>query len=349
MKYTKLGRTNLMVSKLSFGGIPIQRDNVENTIKVVDELEKNGINYIDTARAYTVSEEYLGVALKGRREKFIIATKTMSRDYDSMKADIQTSLDKLQTNYIDIYQIHNPKAPDVEVVFGENGAMKALLEAKSEGKIKFIGATFHGIDPFEEVLEKYSEHIDTVMFPYNIVEVHGEEILLKSQKMGIGTIAMKPLAGGNLDDYDLALKFIDKSECIDIIIPGMGNAEEVEKNLSAMDKAELNPEFTEKELKDISDIRDDLGNSFCRRCGYCAPCTVGIDIPLTLLMANYYRKYEGLKDWSMSRYEAFTANGSDCVKCGLCESRCPYDLKIMDMLDDLHIMFTEAIDASKKI
>ena len=144
MKYTTLGKTELRVSVVGLGGIPIQRTDVEGARKVVDACIEMGINFVDTARGYTVSEEYLGEVLEGRRDKFVIATKTMSRDYAGMKADVETSLRNLRTDYIDLYQFHNVKSDEeFDTIFGENGAYKALLEAKAEGKVRHIGISAH--------------------------------------------------------------------------------------------------------------------------------------------------------------------------------------------------------------
>ena len=143
MRYVELGKTGLRCAVVSFGGIPIQRSDAANTVAVVDALERHGMNYIDTARGYTASEEYLGAALEGRREKFILATKSMARTYEAMRADVETSLKNLRTDYIDVYQLHNLPLGDFEKVFGPEGAYRALAEAQEAGKIGHIGATFH--------------------------------------------------------------------------------------------------------------------------------------------------------------------------------------------------------------
>jgi len=334
MKYTELGKTGLKCAEVSFGGIPIQRDDAANTMAVVDALEKYNMNFIDTARGYTVSEEYLGAALAGRREKFLLATKSMARDYEGMKKDIETSLKNLQTDYIELYQIHNLPLSDFDKVFGPDGAYKALAEAKAEGKIGHIGATAHALDALEKMIEM-SDLIETVMFPYNIVELHGHELLKKAKEKGVGTICMKPLAGGNLDDWKLALRFIAASGVIDVIIPGMGNVEEVERNAAAAE--EFGP-LTAEELAECQRIRDELGSHFCRRCNYCAPCAVGINIPGSFLMANYLRKYD-LADWARARYMATPKHAGDCIECGVCEERCPYNLPIREMLKDVASLF----------
>ena len=333
MRYFELGKTGLNCAEVSFGGIPIQRADAANTMAVVDALEKYGMNFIDTARGYTVSEEYLGAALEGRREKFILATKSMSRDYESMKKDVQTSLSNLRTDYIDLYQLHNLSEKDFDKTFGPEGAVRALQEARAEGKIGHIGATVHNLDSLRRMVEEHSDVIETVMFPYNIVETHGHEVLKLAREKGVGTICMKPLAGGNLDDWKLALRFIANSGVIDISIPGMGSVEEVERNAAAAE--ELEAPLTEAEQEACAAIRAQLGGHFCRRCGYCTPCTVGIDIPSTFTLVNYLRKYD-LADWARARYAAAAHRADECVDCGVCEQRCPYELPIRDMLKKAH-------------
>ena len=328
MKYTTLGKTNLKISVVGLGGIPIQKTDVAGVKSVLDACVETGINYIDTARAYTVSEEYLGAALVGRREKFIIATKSMARDYESMKADIEKSLTNLRTDYIDLYQIHNIRNEDeFALCFGENGAYKALTEAKAAGKIGHIGATAHAPEAFERLITEFEDQIETVMFPYNIVENQGEKLMAKCTEKNIGFIAMKPLAGGNLDDATLALRYILQNPDCTVVIPGMGDAREVYQNAEAQEFGALN----EEETVLCEKIRRELGQNFCRRCGYCAPCTKGIDIPSNFLIANYLRRY-GLSDWAKARYATLKVNASACVECGICETRCPYHLPIRSML-----------------
>ena len=331
MRYTTLGKTGLKVSVVGLGGIPIQRTDVEGTRKVIDACIEQGINFIDTARGYTVSEEYLGQVLEGRRDKFVLATKTMVRDYEGMKREIETSLEKLRTDYIDLYQIHNIKSvEEFAVCFGENGAYRALLEAKEAGKIGHIGATAHGLDAFERLITQYEDKIETIMFPFNIVEEQGLELMKQCTEKNIGVIAMKPMAGGNLVDAKLAIKYVLANPDCTVAIPGMGNVEEVLQNAAAADAGAL----TQEELDKCDEIRKELGTTFCRRCGYCAPCPVGINIPNNFLFANYLRNY-GLADWAKDRYRSMPAKADDCVKCGKCETRCPYNLPIRDMLEQV--------------
>ena len=334
MNYVTLGKTGLKAAVISFGGIPIQRADAANTAAVVDKLEEYGINYIDTARGYTVSEEYLGAALEGRRDKFILATKSMVRDKEGMAKDVETSLKNLRTDYIDIYQLHNLQQKDFETAFGPDGACAALEEAKAAGKIGHIGVTCHSADAMKILVEQYADQIETVMFPFNIVEDQGRDTLALAREKGIATIAMKPLAGGNLDDWKLALRYIAASGVIDISIPGMGSPEEVDRNAGV----DLTTPLSQEELAQCAAIRRELGTQFCRRCGYCAPCPNGIDIPQNFLMANYVRKY-GLADWAKARYKAMPYHAGSCVMCGACEKRCPYNLPIRDMLTKVAELF----------
>ena len=326
MEYKVLGKTGLKISRLGFGGIPIQKIDAEGTKVLMNRLMKEGVNYIDTARGYTVSEEYLGYALEGIRDKFVLATKSMARTAEAMAADIDVSLKNLRTDYIDLYQVHNPGAKDLEQVMAPGGALEALQAAKAAGKIGHIGVTLHSVDLFKEAVNY--DWVETIMFPYNVVETQGEELIRICGEKNIGFIAMKPLAGGAIEDATLALRFCCANPSLSVVIPGMAEEKEIAQNLAAVnDTAPL----TEEELTKIQNIRDTLGTQFCRRCNYCAPCTAGVPISAVFLMEGYYSRYD-LKDWAVKRYMAMDKKASDCIDCGVCETRCPYNLPIRQML-----------------
>ena len=329
MEYRILGKTGLRVSAMGFGGIPIQRIDQEGTRNLIRRLADSGVNYIDTARGYTVSEEYLGYALAGLREKFILATKSMARTREAMAADIDTSLKNLGTGYIDLYQVHNPTAADLGKVCAPGGALEALLAARAAGSIGHLGVTVHSADVFKLALDL--DWVETIMFPYNIVETQGEELIRRCKERNIGFICMKPLAGGAIEDAALAMRFVAANADISVAIPGMADPAELDQNLAAFrDPAPL----TREELAKIDAIRDALGTQFCRRCNYCAPCTAGINIPGLFVLEGYLNRY-GLRDWAMSRYSAMAAKASDCLDCGVCETRCPYRLPIREKMKQL--------------
>ena len=326
MEYRILGKTGLKISAMGFGGIPIQRIDAAGTRVLMEKLVEAGVNYIDTARGYTVSEQYLGEALEGLRDKFVLATKSMARTKDAMAADIDISLHNLRTGYIDLYQVHNPTVDQFRQVCAGGGALEALMDAKAAGKIGHIGVTAHSIEVFGMALE--CDWVETIMFPYNIVETHGEELIAKCKDQNIGFIDMKPLAGGALEDATLALRFVCANPNVSVTIPGMAEPRELEQNLAAVaDAAPLSGD----ELAKIDAIRKELGTQFCRRCNYCAPCTVGIAIPNVFLFEGYLSRY-GLEDWARGRYDSMAKTASDCIECGACEPRCPYGLPIRQML-----------------
>ena len=326
MEYRILGKTGLRVSRLGLGGIPIQRIDAEGTRTLVQKMAELGVNYIDTARGYTVSEEYLGYALEGLRDKFVLATKGRATSREDMKADIDKSLHNLRTDYIDLYQFHNPSAQALEEILAPGGALEGAMEAREAGKIGHIGITTHSVAIFAKALEL--PWVETIMFPYNIVENQAQELIEKCAEKNIGFICMKPLAGGAIEDGRLALRYIAANEHVTEIIPGMAEPRELEENLQGISDTRA---LTQEELAAFQSIRDSLGTQFCRRCNYCAPCTVGISIPSAFLFEGYLSRY-GLEDWARDRYKTMTHTAGECIGCGQCETRCPYHLPIREML-----------------
>ena len=326
MEYRILGKTGLKISRLGFGGIPIQRIDAEGTRVLMHRMKDAGINYIDTARGYTVSEEYLGYALEGIREHFVIATKSMARTKEAMAADIDISLKNLRTDYIDLYQIHNPSLAQLEQVIAPGGALEALQEAKAAGKIGHIGLTAHSLEVFKAALE--FDWVETFMFPYNIVESQGEKLIAKCAEKNIGFVDMKPLAGGAIEDATLALRYICANDAVTVVIPGMAEEKELEQNMAAVNNtAPLTPE----EKAAFLEVRNQLGTNFCRRCNYCQPCAAGINISACFLFEGYLQRY-GLGEWAKGRYATLPVKASACIGCGACEDRCPYNLPIRQML-----------------
>ena len=329
MRLRRLGKTELMVSEIGFGGIPIQRVTQEETNQIILACHEAGVRFIDTARGYTNSEELLGNALKGMRQDFILASKTMARDYEGMKNDIETSLRLLQTDYIDLYQCHNIRTQEQYDLLMNTGGYQAMLEAKAAGKIRHIGVTSHSADFLMTIVDK--GEFETVQFPYNLVETQATALFDRCKELDMGVIAMKPAAGGALSNVNLSLKFILNHPAMIVPIPGMDSVAQVGLNAAVGCESLV---ITAEEQATIDEIRETMGSKFCRRCGYCLPCPEGIDIPSQFLFEGYLSRYN-LPEWAYGRYEAQAKNASNCVQCGICETRCPYDLPIREMLKNV--------------
>ena len=324
----KLGKTNLDVSRVGMGGIPIQRINEEEAYEVIRYAYDAGINFFDTAKAYTTSEEYLGFAfnkLKAEypnfRKSIVVASKSMSLTYDDMIKDVLDSIKKLGCDYIDLYQFHNLQ-PGKDY----SGAKNALIELKEKGLVKHIGVTSHNLEYLCELIK--DDLFETIQYPFNIVERQGIELFKKANELNIGVIGMKPLAGGAIDDGAIAIKYILNNDFLVVPIPGMATIKEVEEIIKASGEA-----LSDSDLVKIEEYQECLGGDFCRRCGYCKPCTKGIDIPFVFLCEGYYKRY-GLKEWAKERYSTIKVKASQCIGCKMCESRCPYGLPIVAKLKE---------------
>ncbi|MDR3563051.1 MAG: aldo/keto reductase [Negativicutes bacterium] len=327
MDKIRLGRTNLNVTRISFGALPIQRCTMEEAGPVLNAALDAGINFVDTARAYTDSEVKIGEHISSRRGEYYLATKSFGRDKATMAKDIDISLANMRTDHIDLYQIHNlQRREDFETVMAPGGALEALKEAQAAGKIRHIGVTGHSIPLVTEAAR--TGEFSTVQVPFNFIETKAlEELIPLAKSMDIGVIAMKPLGGGQVKSYSLALKYLYEQGDT-VAIPGMDEIAHINENLAVTKN--FTP-LTAAEKQILADEAKELGNSFCRRCGYCKPCTVGIDIPTVFIWYLQYTRY-GLKGPMGSRYNGLKVKASDCTQCGVCEKRCPYDLPIRERM-----------------
>lgn len=326
----RLGKTNILVHPIGLGGIPIQKLTLEEGIEVITKAITLGVNFIDSARGYTCSEEYIGKALKKRSDVYL-ATKSMSKKHQQMKDDIVLSLNSFQTEYIDLYQCHNVKSiKEFQDIIAEDGAYKALVEAKRAGLIHYIGITSHSKDFLMWLLNsEYANMFDTIQFPYNFIETDAKELFMLAHHLGIGTIVMKPLAGGVIEDGAIALKYLLNDDSIDVIIPGMGSIEEVKTNLGFTSRV-----LTNEDNEYINRLREEVKEDFCHRCGYCLPCFKGIDIPTIFTLEKYYTKY-GLSSWATTRYQALASSPKNCIDCRECIRRCPYKLDIPKKIKEI--------------
>lgn len=329
MQYRKLGKTGLEVSEIGFGGIPIQRVSMDEAVGIIKKALELGINFFDTARGYTDSEEKMGTAFARagvRREDLVLATKSLARDKEKIKEEVEKSLRLLQTDYIDIFQLHNVSNEEkMEMVLESGGAYEGLVEARREGKIRFIGISTHTGKTAAEALER--AEFDTIQFPFNVIETEIlKDILPLIRRSGTGAVVMKPFCGGVLSRNKAALQFI-LGYPVSSVIPGMQTEEEVIENVSASES----PPLTAEQIEKLRLEAKELGTRFCRRCEYCLPCPEGVNIPFNFLMIGYFKRY-GLHDWAQERYYSQEILASGCVNCGECEEKCPYNLPVREML-----------------
>ncbi len=331
MQQKVLGKTGLKVGPMAIGGIPIQRVGVEVAKEIVAAALEIGVNFLDTARGYTDSEQKFGEAMAGVRERFVLASKTPSRDGQGAKKDLETSLSMMQTDYIDIYQLHNVSTEQqLEQVLAPGGALEVLQQAQQAGIIRHIGVTGHN----DQVLLKAVQTglFATVQAPVNAVEKQFLPVLQAAHELNMGTIAMKPLAGGSFRRPELALRALLAEPLVDVIIPGVDSVEQLRQNAGL---ASLNAALTPEEAALLQEEVDELGKGFCRRCEYCQPCPQGIKIPVILILEGYVTRYN-LPEWGRGRYASLDIDASVCEECGICESRCPYNLPITDLLKRAH-------------
>ncbi|SHH76537.1 aldo/keto reductase [Clostridium grantii] len=324
MEKIRLGRTNLMVTRSSFGALPIQRLSFEESKNILRKAYDNGINFFDTARAYSDSEEKIGYALSDVRSNIIIATKSHAKDKKTLLDHIETSLSKLKTDYIDILQLHNPAIlPDPN---DDEGLYAGLVEAKKRGMIRFIGITNHKIKNALDAAD--SGLYDTIQFPLSSLSADVDlKLIEECKKRDIGVIAMKALSGGLITNAASTFAFLRQ---FDNIVPIWGIQKE--RELDEFIALEKNPPILDDAMwKIINKDRAELAGDFCRGCGYCMPCPAGIEIPtaarITLLLGR--APYE---DFLTDTFKDKMGLINNCIECGNCKNHCPYTLDTPNLL-----------------
>jgi aryl-alcohol dehydrogenase-like predicted oxidoreductase len=323
MEKFRLGRTELMVSRSGFGAIPIQRISFDDAKAILRHAYDSGINYFDTARSYTDSEEKLGYALADVRQNIIIATKSQAHQAAELFRHLETSLTNLKTDYIDVYQFHNPPFFPTE----DHEIYQAALKAKKEGKIRFISVTSHRLELAKEMVA--SGIFDTLQFPLSILSTEAElEIIELCRKHDVGLIAMKAMSGGLITDPTATFAFLRKFGNI-IPIWGIQHMWELEQFL---DLEKNPPQLTAELLQKTEEDKKSLAGNFCRACGYCAPtCPAGINIPTAARMSLMLRRMS-VANCVKPQDRADMEKIKDCVDCGECKTHCPYGLDTPNLL-----------------
>ena len=337
MDQIRLGRTELYVSKTAFGALPIQRISHADAVKLVRRAYESGINYFDTANAYTDSEEKLGAALHDVRHEVIISTKSGGGDKKTVQTHIEESLRRLQTDYIDLFQFHNPaQLPDPE---DPDGPFAAVLEAKQKGYIRHIGITNHRLKVARAAID--SGNFETMQFPFCYLAASQDlEIVEKCKAADMGFIAMKGLSGGLLNNAEACYAFMQEYPNV-VPIWGIQREEELDQwlELTARD-----PHVTPEIQAVIDRDRKELAGNFCRSCGYCLPCTAGIDIPQAARMSALLRR-SPYQPYMSDEWYAKMHKIEECVHCDACKSRCPYGLDtpalLQAMLKDYDAFYAE--------
>ena len=340
MKTITLGQTGITTPQNAFGALPIQRVNMETAVKILRRAYEGGMTFFDTARVYTDSEEKLGAAFDGMRDKIYIASKTMAKTPEKFWEDLNTTLNNLRTDYLDIYQFHcvgQCYAPG-----DGTGMYEAMLEAKAQGKIRHIGITAHKIGVAEEIVK--SGLYETLQFPFSYLATDRDIALVKScEEAGMGFIAMKGLSGGLLTNSDACMAFMSQYNVLPIW--GVQKMSELEEWLRFFEKE---PEMTDEIRAFIENDRKELLGDFCRGCGYCAPCTVGIVINQCARMSQMIRRSTSAA-WLSETWQAEMKKIEDCVDCGICKTRCPYELDIPTLLRKNYEDYKGIVDGKIKI
>lgn len=324
MSTVTLGKTGITTNKNGFGALPVQRVSLEDAVRILRRAYEGGITFFDTARYYSDSEKKLGAAFEGMRDKIIIATKTGATTAESFWKDLETSLSLLKTDYVDIYQFHNPsfcpKPGD------GTGLYEAMLEAKAQGKIKHIGITNHRLSVAREAIE--SGLYETLQFPFCYLATEKDiELVDMCKKAGMGFIAMKSLSGGLITNSKAAYAFAD---LYDNVLPiwGVQRMSELEEFLEYV----KNPPVYDDSVKEVIEKdRKELSGEFCRGCGYCMPCPMGIEINNMARMSLMIRRAPSDAQLT-EEMQAKMMKIEDCIHCNQCASKCPYGLDTPSLL-----------------
>lgn len=318
MNQVTLGTTGITVCQNAFGALPVQRVSREQAVAILHRAYEGGMRFFDTARAYSDSEEKMGHAFSHMRDKIIIATKTMAKNPEDFWKQLETSLSLLQTDYIDIYQFHC--VSQCYRPGDGTGMYECMLKAKEEGKIKHIGVTAHNIDVAIECVE--SGLYETMQFPFSYLSSEKEIALVKlCKEKNVGFIAMKGLAGGLIQNSKAAMAFMTQYDNV-LPIWGIQKESELEEWLSYMEDT---PSFDGELREFVEQEKKELAGDFCRGCGYCMPCPMGIQINNCARTSLLLRRAPSA-NWLSENWQKEMFKIETCIECGQCKRKCPYEL-----------------------
>jgi len=318
-----------MVSRIAFGGIPIERVSTDDAVKVIRRAIELGINFIDTANGYTDSEEKIGLAIKGiPRDRLVLTTKSPVTDKKTFMQHLDLSLKRLGTDYIDIYQHHNISSPErYDAFMCEGGAYEGMLEAIRSGKVRFPGFSSHDLDVAIKIMR--DGKFDVVQLGFNYVEDEAAEVAIPlAGELDMGFLAMKPFGGGLLSDAKLSIKFLAQFESI-VPDPGMGTLAELEEIIAIHEAGEP---FNDNDAAEIEKAKLQMVDTWCHRCEYCQPCPQGIEISNVLAVEKNIKRLPFGRAMRFSEESMRVAGG--CTKCGDCVPRCPYRLNIPELIEE---------------
>lgn len=324
-----IGNTGIEACRIGLGGIPLQRVSEKDAVEVVRYALSKGIDFIDTARNYSTSEARVGQALKQTDKKVTVSSKSILRTSDGIRKEIDKSLKDLQLDYIDIYHCHSvANDEDYKRVTASDGALAGLVKAKEEGIIGYIGISSYNVDVMDKVVD--DNLFETIMVGFNIIEpIAYKSVIPKAMEKKKGILAMKPLAGGVIGIPELALRWALSFPNM-LVITGMETKEQVDKNWAVH---EGNFSFTDEEKQQIVSLNKQFDGKFCHRCMYCEPCTVNIPIYKILSIKNMVGK-NGPQELSSPDFEKTLDRAKNCIQCGDCLIRCPYNLPIPFMMKE---------------
>jgi uncharacterized protein len=342
MRYLTLGKTGLKVSEVGFGGIPIIRLSMEDAVAVLRRALDRGVTLFDTANLYMDSEEKFGRALAGERQRLVLATKSIKRGRAGVEAEINLSLERMRTDYLDLFQFHQvSQESDLEAITGPQGALEGVIQAQKAGKLRHVGVTSHSLEMAMRLVTMGL--FETIQFPFNFVEeAAADKLFPAAREAGVGIMAMKPFCGGLVDNARVAFAYLRQYPDV-MPLPGWDTVAGVDE---VMDLYEQENVVTPEDLAEMARYRQELGDKFCRRCEYCQPCPQGVLITPAMLYGIVAHRMGPAKAATFAT--KIMASVKECIQCGECELRCPYGLPIAETIQHHLALFEEHCRLAEK-